>query len=60
MNTFARNHKPLEKAPDWIDKTWGERVSDCLMSLRLFGFITDAEHNRIFTSADIWYKEAGK
>lgn len=40
---LAKRKHPSDLAPDWIDQTYGQRLFNALMALKLFGFLTEEE-----------------
>lgn len=35
---LAERKSPLDPAPDWVGQTYGQRLSNALMALKLLGF----------------------
>lgn len=52
--SLAERRSPFDPAPDWIDQTYGQRVSSALYTLRLFGFLSEKEAATIATRIDGW------
>jgi len=52
--SLAEKCSPFDPAPDWIDQTYGQRVSSALMSLKLFGFLSENEAVLIAARIDEW------
>lgn len=48
---------PEHAAPDWVGKTYGARVADCIVHLTLFEIITEDEARRLFARVDKWREE---
>jgi len=46
--------KPKETASTWRGKSAFERVEDCRFMLRVHGFLTDAESDRVTKRIDKW------
>lgn len=46
--------KPMEPAAPWNDKNLYERVDQCRFMLRVHGFLSDAESDRVTKRIDKW------
>lgn len=46
--------KPKEKARVWRSKSAFERVEDCRFMLRVHGFLSDSESDRVTKRIDKW------
>lgn len=49
-----QHRNPSEKAPDWVDHTFSDRVSNSLLCLSIFDFVTPKEALRIGKKIDAW------
>ncbi|MDQ0286374.1 MULTISPECIES: hypothetical protein [Desulfofundulus] len=52
--SLAERRSPSDPAPDWVDQTYGQRVSSALMTLKLFGFLSEEEAVIIAAKIDEW------
>jgi hypothetical protein len=50
--------KPHKDAPKWEDGDCAERTIDCLRWLRVHGFVTDGEREKIVVRIRKWYNAA--
>lgn len=50
--------KPSDRAPDWVGKTYGARMADCIVHLTLFEIINEREAAALFARVDKWREEA--
>lgn len=53
-----KTRKPSDPAPDWVGKTYGARIVDCIVQLTLFEIISEDEAKRLFLRVDRWREEA--
>lgn len=56
MSLAERKH-PLDLAPDWVEQTYGERLFNALMTLRLFEVLTKEESLMVLDRIDKWAGE---
>lgn len=48
---------PFDAAPDWVDHSWGKRVSMALMTLTLFDFLTEEEEIVVSRRIEEWFEK---
>lgn len=53
--SLASKRSPFDPAPDWVGQTYGQRISGALVSLKLFGFLTEREAASIAAKIDEWF-----
>lgn len=53
-----KTRTPSDPAPDWVGKTYGSRIVDCIVQLTLFEIISEDEAKRLFVRVDRWREES--
>ena len=54
MGGLAKKKTPLQKAPNWIDDTVGERLYKCLTHLRIYDFMTAEQFDIVHKKVSDW------